>query len=238
MEAKTTIHQLCSQGFYLVQKYREEGNAAVLAELDDIAARLTASLEELPEDSILQFINGGLEIGWLFNTVILSGVPRCYGFPYEDLNKYLHGELIYEVSPGIFMGNGALGRGIYLLSCHERRLLKPEEKLFSAIRLQEGLINMVNDIEDLLYDGVHEELMLPPSEQANELLYLALFLARIIDLKIYPEVAGRLLRDILQGRSFEDLSMSPDTFINYLNYPGMQAMGALYITETLCSAGV
>ncbi len=191
--------QLCRFALYLARRCWQMNDLAMLRNLDYIAELLTNRLDEMPELSIVDFLNGGLEIGWLFNTISLLKIQRTYPFPAEDINEFIHGRLVMENSPNLSMTDGALGKGIYLLSCCDASLQRLEENMLPFIELHNSLVNIVEDMEKLLYetdfDGTVASLLNAP----NEFLYMLLFLSRIIDLKIYPEIAKRILQDLFSS---------------------------------------
>lgn len=188
--------ELCKLALCLGQRHRLKGDRAVLPVIDHIAQLLCEQLDRLPAESLVDFSNGSLEIGWLFHALRLLGVPGAFPFPYEDFNEFLYRRLIFEHGKDISLRKGALGRGIYLLSCYEDDRRAGREDRLRATELHECLVHIVEDLRVLLSQDVYG-CTVALFNPANEILHLILFLARTIELKLYPEAARQILKDVL-----------------------------------------
>jgi hypothetical protein len=190
--------QLCKLALYLGQRHHIKGDATVTPVLDQIAGLLSEDLDRLPEERLVDFTDGSLEIGWLFNTLSLMGLPGPYHFPYDDFDEFIYRRLVFESCRNISLRKGALGKGIYLLSRYDNNQRALRVDKLKAMELQECLINIVEDIQKLLFAGDIYDNIVSLFNTSNEILYLLLFLSRIVDSKLYPEVARQVMKDVLR----------------------------------------
>lgn len=181
----------------LGQRYRQYGDSTLIPIIDYIAGLLCEGLGRLPQETLVDFTNGSLEIGWLFNTLRALGIPGAFNFPYEDFNEFLYRRLVFEHSNDISLRKGALGRGAYLLSNYENNRRTPNEDKRKAMELHECLVHLVEDTRVHLYKDDMYERTIGLFNPNNEILHLLLFLSRMIDLHLYPEVARQILGDVL-----------------------------------------
>ena len=190
--------QLCKLALYLGQRWHSDGDAAVMPVLDQIVGLLSENLDRLPEETLVDFTDGSLEIGWLFNTLRIMGLPGPYHFPYDDFDEFIYRRLVFESCRDISLRKGALGKGIYLLSSYDNNHRALRVDKLKAMELQECLINIVEDIQKLLITGDLYDNTVALFNSSNEILYLLLFLSRIVDSKVYPEVARQVMKDVLR----------------------------------------
>jgi hypothetical protein len=190
--------QLCKLGLYLGQRHHTKGDNTVMPVLDQIAGMLSENLDRLPEETLVDFTDGSLEIGWLFNTLSIMGLPGPYHFPYDDFDEFIYRRLVFESCRTISLRKGALGKGIYLLSRYDNNQRALRVDKLKAMELQECLINITEDIHKMLLTGDLYDNVVSLFNTANEILYLVLFLSRMIDSKLYPEVAKQILKDVLR----------------------------------------
>jgi hypothetical protein len=189
--------ELCRLALCLGQRYQQKGDRAVISVIDFIVELLCQRLDRLPAESLVDFSNGSLEIGWLFHTLRALGIPGPLHFPYDDFNEFIYRRLVFEHGKDLSLGKGILGKAIYLLSCYQdSRCARCEDKM-KVTELRECLVHLVEDIHDCLYRDDLYGRTVALFNPNNEILHLLLFLSRVIDLKLYPEVARRIVKDVL-----------------------------------------